>query len=241
MAIYRNIKPSFWSDSKILETFTPEDKYFYLYLLTNPNTNLLGCYELSIKQASYDLGYNEDVVKHLLTRMSKTHKVIEYDYETKEVLILNWSKYNWSNSPKLTVAIEKFLDNVKNTHFKAFLVGIYNERDTVSIPYTYPIHTPITIPITNTITINDLKTKKYGEFKNVLLSQDEFKKLSENYPKIYEDYIERLSIYIKQKGKKYKSHYATILSWMRKDKKEVEEPDEKTESEFYSDWGVERL
>jgi len=31
------------------------------------------------------------------------------------------------------------------------------------------------------------------------------------------DYIERLDNYIGSKGKKYKSHYHTILSWVRKD------------------------
>ena len=30
-------------------------------------------------------------------------------------------------------------------------------------------------------------------------------------------YIEKLSSYIASKGKKYKSHYATILNWSRKD------------------------
>lgn len=116
-----------------------------------------------------------------------------------------------------------------------------HEKDMSNICKTYDKHMEDEDRDKDISIINDLKINKYGEFENVVLSQDEFKKLSENYPKIYEDYIERLSIYIKQKGKKYKSHYATILSWMRKDKKEVEEPDEKTESEFYSDWGVERL
>ena len=39
MAKYRSIQTSFWSDSKIIEDFTPEDRYFYLYLLTNEKSN----------------------------------------------------------------------------------------------------------------------------------------------------------------------------------------------------------
>ena len=40
MAIYRNVQLSFWTDNKVEDDFTPEDKYFYLYLLTNPQTGL---------------------------------------------------------------------------------------------------------------------------------------------------------------------------------------------------------
>ena len=39
MATYRNIHLSFWTDSKVDEEFTPEDKYGYLWCLSNPHTN----------------------------------------------------------------------------------------------------------------------------------------------------------------------------------------------------------
>ena len=58
---------------------------------------------------------------------------------------------------------------------------------------------------------------KYGEYKNVLLTDDELQKLKTEYSD-YEERIERLSAYIASKGTKYKSHYATIRNWARKDK-----------------------
>lgn len=57
---------------------------------------------------------------------------------------------------------------------------------------------------------------KYGEYANVLLTDDELDKLKEEYPD-WQERIERLSEYIASTGKKYKSHYATIRSWARKD------------------------
>lgn len=60
------------------------------------------------------------------------------------------------------------------------------------------------------------KKEKYGEFQNVLLTNEEYHKLEESN---LLSYIETLSSYIASKGKKYKSHYATILNWSRKDKK----------------------
>jgi hypothetical protein len=58
-----------------------------------------------------------------------------------------------------------------------------------------------------------LKKKPHGQFNNVLLSQEEHMKIH-----VFRDeYIERLSEYLESSGKKYRSHYATILAWMRKD------------------------
>ena len=57
---------------------------------------------------------------------------------------------------------------------------------------------------------------KYGEYNNVLLTDDELDKLKDEFPD-WEERIERLSSYVASTGKKYKSHYATIRNWARKD------------------------
>jgi hypothetical protein len=58
----------------------------------------------------------------------------------------------------------------------------------------------------------------YGEFINVKLTKEEYEKLIIKFGDILtNDKIERLSSYIASKGKKYASHYATILNWSRKD------------------------
>mgnify|MGYP006874687874 CR=1 FL=1 len=73
---------------------------------------------------------------------------------------------------------------------------------------------------TNILNTKKLNTKKYiyGEFKNVLLTDEEYHKLEQAN---LLPYIEKLSSYIASKGKKYKSHYATILTWNRGDKKDT--------------------
>jgi len=57
---------------------------------------------------------------------------------------------------------------------------------------------------------------KYGEYNNVLLTDDELDKLKSEYSD-WEERIERLSSYVASTGKSYKSHYATIRNWARKD------------------------
>jgi len=62
--------------------------------------------------------------------------------------------------------------------------------------------------------------RKYGSFENVELTDEEYQKLKDRFSD-YEEKIENLSSYIASKGDKYKSHYATILNWSRKDSDEM--------------------
>lgn len=144
MALFRNISLTFWTDPKVDDNFTPEDKYFYLYLLTNPHTNLCGCYEISSKQMERETGYNQDAVKRILERMEKTHDVIRFCPQTNEILLLNFYKYNWNGSPKSKKAIEKEIAQIKNEDFREYLRQILSFGDQ-SIPYAYPIDT-LSIP-----------------------------------------------------------------------------------------------
>ena len=59
---------------------------------------------------------------------------------------------------------------------------------------------------------------KYGAYKNVLLSDEDFLKLQEEFPRDYPDRIERLSEYMASTGKSYKNHLATIRNWAKRDK-----------------------
>ena len=139
---FRMIEQSFWTDPKVDDEFTPEDKYFYMYLLTNPHTNMLGCYEISMKQMERETGYNEDTVKRLIERMQNYHEVIQYDSHTKEVLITNWYKYNWTNSKKVLCCLEQDFNNSKSEELKSIVADILAEKygiDTLSIPYPYPM------------------------------------------------------------------------------------------------------
>ena len=58
--------------------------------------------------------------------------------------------------------------------------------------------------------------QKYGSMQNVLLYPEEYAKLCERFDDA-DAKIENLSLGIASKGYKYKDHYATILTWARKD------------------------
>ncbi len=128
MGNYRNVSVSFWTDSKIDDDFTPEDKYFYLYLLTNPHASICGCYEISMKQMERETGCTTETVMRLLNRMENIHRVLRYSPDTKEILLLNWFKYNWTRSEKLKKAVQAVLPFVKNEEFRRFLYKKAEEK-----------------------------------------------------------------------------------------------------------------
>lgn len=90
MAKYRMVPTDFWKNPMVLEEMTTEDKYFYLYLLTNSQTTQNGIYKITKKQMVFDLGYSIEAVDSLLERFINHHKVIRYNPETRELAINNW-------------------------------------------------------------------------------------------------------------------------------------------------------
>ena len=65
---------------------------------------------------------------------------------------------------------------------------------------------------------NIIVRNTFGEYNNVLLSDDELEKLKVEFPSDYEKRIEKLSSYMASTGKKYENHFATIKLWAEKDK-----------------------
>lgn len=133
--VFRPIHCEIWTDDKFAELST-NAKLTFIYLLTNARTTPCGVYPVSIRQGAYETGLTqkqfEDSVCELVDRVR-----IGYAYDTNEVCIINWSKYNGSDSPKWTKAVEDSLAFVKSSKLRDIASG----KDTVCIPYAYPMHT----------------------------------------------------------------------------------------------------
>ena len=150
---------SFWTDPKVDDDFTPEDKYFYLYLLTNPHTNICGCYEISMKQMERETGYNVDTVKRLIKRMETEHDIIRYDSKTKEVLLLNWHKYNWTKSQDLLKSVRKLAEDIKSDEFRGYIVNL-SIGNTPTTPSQEGVETTVTVTVTDTVSVSDAVIEK---------------------------------------------------------------------------------
>jgi hypothetical protein len=119
MAIYRQLHTSFWQDTFIL-SLTPEEKYFYIYILTNSKTKQCGIYELPIRIAEMETGYNRETVEKLIRKFIEMEKV-KYDWTTSEIAIRNWVRYNPDTNPKIQVCVSKELQSVKNRDLIAYV------------------------------------------------------------------------------------------------------------------------
>ncbi len=118
MAKFRQIQTSFWSNTYIQEEMTAEDKYFYLYLMTNEFTTQIGIYPITKKQMAFDLGYSMESVQALLQRFETYHKLIKYDTETREIILLKWAENNLNIGGKpVQDLIKKEISQVKNKEF----------------------------------------------------------------------------------------------------------------------------
>lgn len=122
MAKFRQIQTNFWSNTYIQEEMTAEDKYFYLYLMTNEFTTQIGIYPITKKQMAFDLGYSMESVQALLQRFETYHKLIKYDTETREIILLKWAENNLNIGGKpVQDLIKKEISQVKNKEFLSLM------------------------------------------------------------------------------------------------------------------------
>lgn len=115
MAKFRQIYTNFWSNPYIQEELTSEDKFFYLYLLTNEQTKQIGIYQMTKKKMAFDLGYSIESVNALVNRFEQHHKLIKYDENTREMAIIKWGDLNLNRGGKpVEDCIRKELEEIKN-------------------------------------------------------------------------------------------------------------------------------
>ena len=112
MAVYRHIHIDYWQDGFVLD-LTPEEKYFYIYLMTNSKTSQCGIYELPKRIIETETGYNRETVGKLLNRFIDYKKIV-YCEETREVFLMNWIKHNKIVSPKVEKCVYEELKKIKS-------------------------------------------------------------------------------------------------------------------------------
>ena len=112
---YRILHTTFWNEDPDMYELTPEQKYFYIYLLTGPQTRQCGISVFSTKIASDQTGYNKDTIEKLIILFQDDFKKIRYNKETKEIAIKNWARWNYyGKNLKVKICIEKELKLVKD-------------------------------------------------------------------------------------------------------------------------------
>ena len=239
MGIKRIVDTSFWTDGKV-DDFSPEDKYFMLYLLTNPFTTQLGIYEISIKQVAFQLGYSVDAVKVLLDRFESKYDMIIFSKSTNEVAIKNFLRHSIIKGGKpVEDCIRKEMQKVKNKSLIEEVFRLMSDKDGLNetikkIINEYEIdnENENDNDNENEVSYHDScddssKTKKtkhkHGVYGRVLLTDDELERLVNDFGELSGKAIKFLDEYIEEKGYKSKSHNLAIRRWVIDAVKEKEE------------------
>ena len=89
MATQRYVSTSFWDDEWV-QCLDPSEKLLFLYLMTNPLTNIAGIYKITIRRMCFDTGFNADTVGHILSKFEKAGKAFLFE---GWMILPNWPKY----------------------------------------------------------------------------------------------------------------------------------------------------
>jgi hypothetical protein len=236
MAKYRSIHEKIWKDPDF-QAYIPEGKLLFIYLCTNGSTSESGIYAITPKTIADETGIKQESI----IKVMKNLKNVMWDEKLNFVYIRRFRLYNGGGAPENVkkAIVAEFLQSCNLSFWLKFVEDYPEYREPILAtgkpltPSLIPPTPPITNSNSNSNSIDRLENlsptdahplenkakKPYGEFKNVLLSDNEVLKLKNRFNNQFQDKIESLSEWLESKGEKRKSHYATILTWNRRDNK----------------------
>lgn len=209
----RLIDTELWNNEEIIENFTAEDKYFWLYLLTSPHNNICGVFKNSPTLIARDMGLHKDTIVNLLYRFEKVHNLIFADKETNEILILNWYKWNWTRSEDLMRTINKQMNEIKSKE----ILELLKERAFIVIGKKTVIRPSQDHTITNTITNTNIYNKifDYWNSKKITIHKDrDCEKYIKGFQKAIKKYDEQsICLAIDRYAEIYHAEYYFNYKW----------------------------
>lgn len=167
MAKFRVVSMDFWTDDKVVEKFSPEDKYFMLYLLTNPHSTQLGVYAVSRKVMSFELGYSVEAITAIINRFQNDYELIRFNPETNEIAIKNYLRHSIIKGGKpIADLLNKEINEVKDASLLDYvfscIIADENLNDTVkSVIAAYYDTGNVTSHVTSHDTYNDTYHVRY--------------------------------------------------------------------------------
>lgn len=134
MGVKRVIDTSFWNDDKVIELFSPEDKLFMLYIITNPHTTQLGIYHINKKNMAFELGYSLDTISVLLDRFENKYEIIKYSNDTNEIAIKNYLKHSIIKGGKpVEDLLKKEINQVKDKSLLKYIFNNIKDYDNLNL------------------------------------------------------------------------------------------------------------
>ncbi|MCV9886624.1 DnaD domain-containing protein [Metabacillus halosaccharovorans] len=123
MARYRMINTDFWMTPIVGEELTADERYLYIYLLTNYHTTQIGIYRILKKQIAVEMGFSLEHIESLMGSLDQQHNLIRYNPETREVALINWGNMIHSRGGKPVIdCIDSELRKVVDTSLISYVL-----------------------------------------------------------------------------------------------------------------------
>lgn len=136
MAKNRLVNTKFWTDTYVIDYLNPIDKLLFLYLITNPYTDISGVYELPLRLMAVETGIDrENIEKVIMPRFERDGKIL---YRDGWIAIKNFQKHQIIN-PKVKKGMDVGL-------LKAPLeLRVFIENDRENIDYDSLSHSNLNL------------------------------------------------------------------------------------------------
>ena len=131
MAKNRFVNTKFWDDPYIAH-LPPYEKLLFLYLLTNPLTNIAGIYEIETRRMVFDTGIEEALIVSILKNFEANKKIF---YRKGWVVIVNFIK-NQSLNPKVKIGIREVTKTIPKDIVRLAKI----DKDILDIAYDTQSH-----------------------------------------------------------------------------------------------------
>lgn len=106
MAETRMIRTAFWDDHYITH-LEKQERYMFLYLLTNSHTNISGIYQLNIKYVTIDTGFTKEEAIAIFKKFERDGKA---KYHDGWIVMRNWIKHQKTGSKDVEKGINKYIE-----------------------------------------------------------------------------------------------------------------------------------
>ncbi|NYB74843.1 hypothetical protein HZF24_11910 [Sedimentibacter hydroxybenzoicus DSM 7310] len=198
-----------WIDILLLVNHNPDKVYFRDSIYdVEPGQRITSELQLSERW-----GWSRNKTRRFLNDLEREQQIdVKRDNRKTVITVLNYTKYQKDNTTKGTT--ESTTERQQMVQQKDI-----NNNDTIMINNENKKDIYISVP--DESLKSKQKKEKYGEFEEVCLTNDEFNKLVDKFGMHKtEDMVSKLDNYKASTGKRYKSDYATILNWNRKNENE---------------------
>ncbi len=210
--IYRAIYTSLWDDPDFRK-LSPETKLVFLNIRTSPLTNIPCIYNFYFEAIEKQTGLSKAIIKKSLDTLCHT---LFIEIEDGIVWVRKGLKFDPNiilTNPKHTTAVKKIILSLPKLKIVKNFIDFYK----LDIPYPIPYANQEPKPKPEPEKEKDIEEEeiKISFRENVVLSKKEYDHLKTKFGSdTTERMLDTLDNYKGAHGKKYKSDYRAILSWV---------------------------